>query len=253
MSHPLPLTGERTLPGVPGEEYWFARHEAAYAWLVRELGPRLAGADVVEAGSGEGYGAAMLRDAGARTVVALEYDDAAVGHAADAYPHVRTVRANLAALPLATASADVLVTLQVVEHLWDLRGFLLDCARVLRPGGLVVVTTPNRPEFSPGLQRGEKPTNPFHVEELDDEQVDDLLRDAGFDDVEVHGLHHGPRIRAWEAEHGTGVVAAQVAAVTGEGDVPQGLAAFVATVTADDFEVGPSTGAQDLLAVAVRP
>jgi len=133
VSHPLPLTGERTLPGVRGEEYWFARHEAAYAWLVAELGARVRGAAVVEAGSGEGYGAAMLRAAGARSVVALEYDDASARHAHAAYTSVRTVRANLAMLPVATASADVLVTLQVVEHLWDLRGFLRDCARVAAP------------------------------------------------------------------------------------------------------------------------
>ena len=253
MSHPLPLTGERTLPGVRGEEYWFARHEAAYRWLIDALSDRLDGAAVVEAGSGEGYGAAMLRDAGARTVVALEYDDAASRHAHTAYPGVRTVRANLATLPVATASVDAIVTLQVVEHLWDLRGFLRDCARVVRPGGVLVVTTPNRPVFSPGLGRGEKPTNPFHVEELDAEQLHDLIEEAGFVDVVVHGLHHGPRIAAWESEHGTGLVAAQVAAVLGSDEAPAGLDAVVAAVTADDFVVGPHDGAEDLVALAVRP
>ena len=55
MAHPLPLTGERTLPGVAGEEYWFARHEAAYRWVAASGLARVADADVVEAGSGEGY------------------------------------------------------------------------------------------------------------------------------------------------------------------------------------------------------
>lgn len=254
MSHPLPLTGERTLPGVRGEEYWFARHEAAYRWIASAYAEVLRDAVVVEAGSGEGYGAAILRDAGARAVVALEYDEAAAGHAASAYPDVATTRANLAAMPLADGSADAVVSLQVVEHLWDLRGFLRDCARLLRPGGLLVVTTPNRPVFSPGLGRGEKPTNPFHVEELDDEQLHDLLVDAGFADVVVHGLHHGRRIHAWEHEQGTGLVAAQVAAVLDPAnDGARDVDAFVATVTVDDFVVGPSAGAQDLLAVAVGP
>ncbi len=253
MSHPLPLTGERTLPGVRGEEYWFARHEAAYAWLVDALADRVRDAAVVEAGSGEGYGADMLRAAGAATVLALEYDDASARHAHATYGSVRTVRANLAMLPVATASADLLVTLQVVEHLWGLRGFLRDCARVVRPGGTVVVTTPNRPVFSPGLGRGEKPTNPFHVEELDAEQLHGLLVGAGFTDVMVHGLHHGPRITAWEAAHETGLVAAQVSAVLGTGRAPDGLDAFVASVTAADFVVRGHDGAQDLVAVAVRP
>lgn len=149
MPHPLPLTGERTLPGVPGEEYWFARHEAVYRWVAERFAAILRDGVVVEAGSGEGYGAAILRDAGARAVVALEHDEPAARHAAAAYPSVSTSRANLAAMPVAAASADLLVCLQVVEHLWDLRGFLADCVRVLRPGGVAVVSTPNRPVFSP--------------------------------------------------------------------------------------------------------
>jgi SAM-dependent methyltransferase len=270
VSHPLPLTGERTLPGVPGEEYWFARHEAAYRWIVGSHAQRLRDAVVVEAGSGEGYGADLLRGAGARLVVALEYDAASVAHAGTTYTGVRTARANLAAMPLAPASADVLVSLQVVEHLWDLRGFLHDCARILRPGGLLVVTTPNRPVFSPGLRRGEKPTNPFHVEELDAEQLHDLLARAGLTGVDVRGLHHGSRIAAWEAARGTGLVEAQVAAAleshvtrgaapcgAGEGEHEQSparqLAEFVATVSVEDFVVADADGAQDLLAEAMAP
>ncbi len=251
MTHPLPLTGERTLPGVAGEEYWFARHEAAYAWLAGFA--ELAGARVLEAGSGEGYGAALLRRSGADVVLALEYDAPSARHAAQSYPDVTTVRANLAAVPVAARAVDVLVSLQVVEHLWDLREFLRDCTRVVRPGGLVVVTTPNRPVFSPGLGRGERPTNPFHVEEFDAEQLADLLRSAGLVDVEVLGLHHGERIRAWESGAGTGIVAAQVAVVTGTGRVPDDLADVVAGITAADFEVGAADGSQDLLALARTP
>lgn len=258
MVHPLPLTGERTLPDVAGEEYWFARHEAAYGWAVETCGPRLRGAVVLEAGSGEGYGADLLRRSGARAVLALELDAAAAAHAGSAYPSVLTARANLAAMPVAPASVDVVVTMQVVEHLWDLRAFLRDCTAVLRPAGPLLVSTPNRPVFSPGLGRGERPTNPFHVEELDADQLHDLLAGAGLVDVDVRGLHHGPRIARWEEESGTSLVAAQVAAAL---DAPRrttssergALAAFVATVRAEDFVVGDAEGAQDLLAVAVRP
>ena len=253
MSHPLPLTGERTLPGVAGEEYWFARHEAAYRWIAATFAERLRGGVVVEAGSGEGYGAALLRESGPRVVVALEYDAAAVAHAGTAYAGVTTTRANLAAMPVAPSSVDVLVSLQVIEHLWDLPGFLRDCATALRPGGLLVVSTPNRPVFSPGLGRGEKPTNPFHVEELDAEQLHDLLAAAGFTDVTVHGLHHGRRILDWEKENGVGIVGAQIAASLGAGVVPSTLADCVASVTVHDFVLGDADGAQDLVAVAAAP
>ena len=252
MAHPLALTGERTLPGVRGEEYWFARHEAAYRWVATTFADRLDGAVVVEAGSGEGYGAALLREAGAATVVALEYDDAAVAHAGAAYPQVSTARANLAALPLTPGRADLLVSMQVVEHLWDLAGFLRDGWSALRPGGLVVLSTPNRPVFSPGLGRGEKPTNPFHVEELDAQQLADRLGTAGFTDVVVRGLHHGPRLLTWESEHAIGLVPAQVsAALSGHPD-PE-VESFVATVTADDFVMGTAADAHDLVATAMRP
>ena len=271
MPHPLPLTGERTLPGAAGEEYWFARHEVAYRWIATTYADRLRGATVLEAGSGEGYGAALLRHSGAHQVLALEYDEVAVAHADSAYDGVVTVRANLAAMPVARGSVDVVVSLQVVEHLWDLRGFLRDCLEVLAPGGLLVVSTPNRPVFSPGLGRGEKPTNPFHVEELDAEQLQQLLLEAGFTGVELHGLHHGPRIEDWERTNSRSLVEAQVtaaltppaetdrAAVSGAGKQPHdqsrplGWRAFVASVTGADFRVGAASGAQDLVAVATRP
>ena len=267
MPHPLPLTGERTLPGAAGEEYWFARHEAAYRWIVRTAHDQLLGAVVAEAGSGEGYGAALLRDAGARHVLALEFDPASVAHAATTYAGVTTLRANLATMPLADSSVDVLVSLQVVEHLWDLRAFLLDCRRVVRPGGSAVVLTPNRPVFSPGLERGEKPTNPFHVEEFDAEQLRDLMADAGFTDVELHGLHHGPRIQDWEHSTNESLVGAQIREAlnptgrAGDADATQAdapshdrsewrdLRAFVASVDASDFVVAGTAGAQDLIAV----
>ncbi len=251
MSHPLPLTGERTLPGIPGEEYWFARHEAAYEWLCTTYVEQLVGGVVVEAGSGEGYGADRLRAVGARSVLALEYDEPTVAHVARAYPALASVRANLAHLPVRPGSVDLLVSLQVVEHLWDLRAFLRDCAAALRPDGALVVSTPNRPVFSPGLGRGERPTNPFHVEEFDAGQLVDLLTSAGLGEVTVHGLHHGARIDAWEARHG-GIVARQVEAALGAAPDPD-LDAFVATVRAEDFLVAGADGAQDLLATAVAP
>jgi 2-polyprenyl-3-methyl-5-hydroxy-6-metoxy-1,4-benzoquinol methylase len=142
----LALTGERTAPGIPSENYWFRRHEAAYTWLL----PVVAGAHVVlEVGCGEGYGTAMIADR-AGTVLGLDYDAAAVRHAQRSYPNAEFARANLAALPIASRSIDVVVTLQVIEHVWDHPQFVRECARVLSAGGRLVVTTPNRLTFSPG-------------------------------------------------------------------------------------------------------
>ena len=239
-AEPLPLTGERTVPGIPEENYWFRRHEAAYLALARHC----AGATVLEAGCGEGYGADLLAGV-ARKVIALDYDQLTAAHVARTYPRVLTVRGNLATLPLADASVDVVANLQVIEHLWDQHGFLVECRRVLRPGGRLLVTTPNRITFSPGR---DTPLNPFHTRELSPSELDSLLREAGFEVESLHGLRHGPGIS------GT-IIERQVAVVLGDNGWPDDLLTEVKAVTAEDFVI---TGddlddSLDLVAVAVKP
>ena len=85
---------------------------------------------------------------------------------------------NLAALPLPDASVDVVVNFQVIEHLWDQPQFVAECARVLRPGGLLLMSTPNRITFSPGR---DTPINPFHTRELNAAELAELLTDGGFE------------------------------------------------------------------------
>ena len=218
MSSSLPLTGERTVPGIAREQYWFARHEVVYRWLA----PRCAGQRVVEAGSGEGYGARILQQAGAQ-VVAVDYDESAIRHSAATYP-LPHVQANLAALPF--RHVDAVVSLQVVEHLWDLRHFLAETRRIAR---WTCLSTPNRLTFSPGLGRGEKPTNPFHVEEFDAEQLRDLVIAAGYTDATLFGVRHGPRLAARP-----GIIREQIDAAL-SGRWPDDLERFVAGVRTDDF------------------
>src|ERR1700733_6870083 len=86
----LPLTGERTIPGLDGENYWFRRHEVVY----RALTQRCAGLTVLEAGCGEGYGADLIAEI-AQKVIALDYDAAAVAHVRARYPRVEVRHANL--------------------------------------------------------------------------------------------------------------------------------------------------------------
>lgn len=244
---PLPLTGERTVPGVPQENYWFRRHEAAYVALRRYC----VDAVVLEAGCGEGYGAELMAGV-ARLVVGLDYDAVTIGHVQRAYPRVRAVRGNLAGLPLRSSTVDVVANLQVIEHLWDQAGFLAECARVLRPGGRLLVTTPNRITFSPGR---DTPLNPFHTRELSAAELAGLLRAAGLRVHELVGVHHGPRLRALDERYGGSIVGPQVAAVVAGGGWPAGLLADVAAVSSADFEVRAAgiDESLDLVAVAVRP
>lgn len=249
----LTLTGERTIPDLDVENYWFRRHQVVY----QRLAPRCTGREVLEAGCGEGYGADLIAGV-ARRVVAVDYDAAAVAHVRGRYPRVEVMRANLAELPLPDASVDVVVNFQVIEHLWDQSQFVAECARVLRPSGVLMVSTPNRITFSPGR---DTPINPFHTRELNAGELTELLVDAGFSDVSMCGLFHGPRLQEMDARHGGSIIDAQIArAMAADPDTPwpPELAADVAAVTTDDFDLLDAADRDiddslDLIAIAVRP
>lgn len=234
----LRLTGERTLPGVGVENYWFRRHEAAYL----AVAPLCGRATVLEVGAGEGYGADLIASVAARTVT-LEYDTASAVHLRSAYPRLVAVRGNAVRLPFAGGAFDVVVCLQVIEHLWDQPALVAECARVLAPGGRLLVSTPNRLTFPPG--------NLFHSRELSGAELTDVLA-ARFDITRRSGLAHGPRLRRLDRRHSGGLVGAQLA------EPPEvwskALRSDVAEVRAADFVLADTDldGSLDLLFVAIR-
>jgi SAM-dependent methyltransferase len=244
----LPLTGERTVPGIPAENYWFRRHEVAYRFAL----PLVANSRVLEVGCGEGYGTALLAS-GAADVIGIDYDALTIAHAAARYRQARFVRGNLAALPLPSRSVDVVATLQVIEHVWNHNEFVSECLRVLRPGGLLLVTTPNRLTFSPGL---ETPVNPFHTKEFTAAELADLLTTNGFRLDAVYGLHAGDRLAGLDGRYGGSFVDAQLA--TPPDEWADALRADVAMLTTDDFVIAPAAdrdvdASLDLVLVASRP
>lgn len=246
----LPLTGERTIPGLAEENYWFRRHEVVYA----RLADRCAGLDVLEAGCGEGYGADLVAGV-ARNVIGLDYDESAVLHVRARYPRVEMLHGNLAALPLADGSVDVVINFQVIEHLWDQGRFVAECLRVLRPGGVLLMSTPNRITFSPGR---DTPINPFHTRELNATELTELLTAEGFSVVSMLGVFHGRGLAELDARHGGSIIDAQIARALADAPWPADLLADVASVTIDDFDLVEATERNideslDLVAIAVRP
>lgn len=231
MTDPLPLTGERTMPGVPAENYWYRRHEAAY----RAVAGMLPAGPVLEVGVGEGYGTALL----GQPVLGVDYDAVAAAHAARRYPRLTVLRGNAVALPVAGGSMAAVVSMQVLEHLWDQPRHLAECRRVLRTGGMLVVSTPNRLTFSPGYDPAtDRPRNIYHSREYAAAELSELVgRTVG--NHTVYGLHAGARLReldrrcraAWRLD----LVEAQLARPADEW--PPELAAMVASVRADDFEL----------------
>jgi SAM-dependent methyltransferase len=198
----LELTGERTLPGIPDETYWFERHVVAYdlaAGLIRRHRPGV----VLDAGCGEGYGLAKLAEAGASRVVGVDLEAPVVAHVRATYAardhRIEAHVAELMDLPLADDEVDLAVSFQVIEHLHDIPGYLRSLGRVTRAGGTVLIATPNRLTFTPG---SDVPVNPFHTREFTAGELREELAAAGFEVTNMTGVHHGPRLRRIETELG---------------------------------------------------
>ncbi|MHA3022737.1 class I SAM-dependent methyltransferase [Mycobacterium sp. BMJ-28] len=243
----LPLTGERTIPGLAEENYWFRRHEVVY----QRLAARCADRDVLEAGPGEGYGADLIAGV-ARQVIGVDYDESAVAHIRARYPRVQMHLGNLADLPLPDASVDVVVNFQVIEHLWDQGQFVGECFRVLRPGGVLLMSTPNRITFSPGR---DTPLNPFHTRELNAAELTELLTHGGFEMETMLGVFHGAGLQAIDARHGGSIIDAQIARAVADAPWSDELLADVAAVRTDDFDLTDDRDIDDsldLVAIAMR-
>jgi SAM-dependent methyltransferase len=153
------------------------------------------------------------------------------------------------------ASVDVVVNFQVIEHLWDQPQFITECLRVLRPGGLLAISTPNRITFTPG---SDVPVNPFHTRELNAGELRELLAAGGFEIQSMSGVFHGPRLIEMDDRHGGSVIEAQIARAVADAPWSPELLADVAAVRCEDFEIVEESrrdidDSLDLLAIAVRP
>src|SRR6266511_3969531 len=134
---PLELTGERTLPDVPEENYWFRRHLVVYEWISERVGGR----HVVDLACGEGYGSALLARR-AVSVVGVDANAETFEHARLKYaaPNLRFER-NM--IELWQGDVDCVVFLQTIEHVQDPDAVLEHVKRLVGPEGIAFVSTPN--------------------------------------------------------------------------------------------------------------
>lgn len=186
---PLPLTGERTLPDVPEENYWYRRHLVVYEWIAR----RVSGKRVVDMACGEGYGSSVLADASAN-VIGVDANPEAHEHARLRYarPNLRFERDLVESF---AEPCDAVVFLQTIEHVRDPDAILEHFKSMLAPGGVAYVSTPNLLTLAP--PGAEKSDNPWHVKEYRAEEFRALC-EAHFPRVEMLGLFHARKLRAHE-------------------------------------------------------
>jgi SAM-dependent methyltransferase len=174
-SSPMPFTGERLTSDYGGQ----TQIEHLHRYLLAREWCR--GKDVLDVASGEGYGTALLAQV-ARSAVGLEIAPEAAGHAGGAYhaENLRFVCGDARTLPCADCAFDVVTSFETIEHFAEHGCFLDEIRRVLRPGGQLIISTPDRDNYSPA----ESPANPYHVRELTAAEFNTLLR-SRFSDVSV--------------------------------------------------------------------
>jgi SAM-dependent methyltransferase len=183
---PLELTGERTLPDVPAENYWFRRHLTVYEWIAK----RCAGLDVVDMACGEGYGVDVLARR-ARRVTGVEANPEAYDHARLKYtrPGVRFVRDMIERF---SEPCDAVLCLQTIEHVQDPEAVLRHFKGM---GDTVYVSTPNLLTLAP--PGADKSDNPWHIREYRAEEFRALCASV-FERVELFGVFHARVLRAHE-------------------------------------------------------
>lgn len=188
---PLELTGERTLPDLPEENYWYRRHLVVYDWIA----PRVAGMKVIDMACGEGYGTAVLAREAER-VTGIDANPEAFEHAKAKYGSEKiTIVRDLIETHRAPEPVDAVTFLQTIEHVEDPAAVLHHFASLLVTGGKVFVSTPNLLTLAP--PGAEKSDNPWHVKEYRPHEFRELCQEV-FADVTIYGVFHARKLRLHE-------------------------------------------------------
>jgi len=135
---------------------------------------------VVDVACGKGIGTHLMLGLGAKTCIGLDRDLPSLQSAASRCSDCSFACCDAMRLCLPDEVADVVVSCEAIEHFANPAEFLTECTRVLRPGGLMICSTPNHTVYRWGGR------NPFHVREMNVEEFLGLFKDL-FIDVQLYG------------------------------------------------------------------
>lgn len=157
---------------------WWGEHCSRYRYAAAHVSGRM----VLDVATGSGFGADMLAREGAALVVGCDLSVSEVMAARSTFrsPRIHFVPGDATRLPFQSAAFDVVASMETLEHIADGRGFLLEIRRVLRPGGVLVLSTPN------AAVTANYARNPFHVREYVRDELEALLK-RHFETVAIVG------------------------------------------------------------------
>jgi|GEM_PF-3326174 SAM-dependent methyltransferase len=168
MQREIDWTGERCVPWANAAQVIY-EHYHRYCLAARWLGDM----DVLDAACGEGYGADILANT-AKSVVAIDIDPSTVRHATQNYtkPNLRFHIGDIQHLTdLGPKLFDAVVCFEAIEHVTDHCAVMTGIKEVLRPSGLVIMSTPDKTTYN-----AQNTHNPFHLKELTAAEFELLLR-----------------------------------------------------------------------------
>jgi len=164
-SNSIDYSGERMIPGyADAQTYW--EHIYRYRFVL----PRIKNKRVLDIACGVGYGSAAMLHAGASSVIGIDISPTACQHAKSIYG-VDARIGDALEISLPPHSIDTIVSFETIEHLKDPEQFIQECKRVLKPNGILIISTPNINNY-----RNECKKNIFHINELSKDEFFSLIK-----------------------------------------------------------------------------
>lgn len=177
----LEFTGERYVPAIGGNISLEHMHRYFLAERLAE------GKDVLDIACGEGFGSNILARS-AKSVVGVDISENAVAHATRKYASKKASFrvGSVTKIPLKDHSVDMVASFETIEHIAEHEEMMAEFKRVLRPGGLLIISTPDKATYTDASGN----INTFHVRELYRDEFDALIRQY-FAHVQMHGQRIG--------------------------------------------------------------
>lgn len=179
----MQFTGERVVEGDTPERLWID-HVARYEFASRYA----KGRNILDISCGTGYGPVIMCDAGAKKVIGVDNSSEVIDFARCKYERsgLEFKVGDVLNIDFPDSYFDAVVSFETIEHVNNQEKALSEIQRVLKPNGLLIISSPNRKVTSPFKSIDEPPENPFHIVEHTMKEFIRLLGNY-FNVVEVYG------------------------------------------------------------------